>query len=405
MHRVRVLPLALLLAAALLAAAAPAASAAQDRALRSALSRLAARAGGTTSFAVTDVAAKRVLARVRDTRVTPLASTTKLLTTAAALRTLQPLETGVLLAGPVAGGVLAGDVVLRGGGDGLLGDAELATLATAVQAAGVREVQGSVVGDGTRFDALRGGPGTAFAFDPEIGGTLGALTYLRGRATPAGPVQPDPAQAAAARFDDVLEARGLVVRGTPRAGTTPLGAVLLGRTQRRVADVVRAANTDSDDFLAETLLKAVGAAQARAGTTAAGAAAATRVVRRLGARQVTLADGAGLVPGSRGSVRDLVALLVRLRGTSAFTSSLAVAGRTGTLRDRLTASPARGRCRAKTGTLPDTRVSALAGICRARGDRRVAFAIVTTGSAVERARPAQDAMVQRLARWRRGARR
>ena len=75
-------------------------------------------------------------------------------------------------------------------------------------------------------NALRTGPSGDGVFDPELGGALSALAYRRGRAAPAGPVQADPARAAAARFDDILEARGVVVRGVPRTGIAAPG---LGR--------------------------------------------------------------------------------------------------------------------------------------------------------------------------------
>ena len=77
-----------------------------------------------------------------------------------------------------------------------------------------------------------------------------------------------------------------------------------------------------------------------------------------------------------------------------FVKSLAVAGVSGTLRDRLATRPTRGRVRAKTGTT--NRASALAGLV---GDRYV-FAILHNGRPVPywTARSAQDRFVQLLAR-------
>jgi D-alanyl-D-alanine carboxypeptidase/D-alanyl-D-alanine-endopeptidase (penicillin-binding protein 4) len=75
-------------------------------------------------------------------------------------------------------------------------------------------------------------------------------------------------------------------------------------------------------------------------------------------------------------------------------TSLAVAGISGTLRDRLRRRPTRGRVIAKTGT---TRAaSALAGFVR----RRYVFAILQNGSPVSywSARAAQDRFVTVLAR-------
>ena len=56
--------------------------------------------------------------------------------------------------------------------------------------------------------------------------------------------------------------------------------------------------------------------------------------------------------------------------------SLAVAGQSGTLVDRMRGTAAQGRCRAKTGTISG--VSNLAGICRSPSGARTAFAFLMT---------------------------
>ncbi len=57
----------------------------------------------------------------------------------------------------------------------------------------------------------------------------------------------------------------------------------------------------------------------------------------------------------------------------AFRNSLAVAGRTGTLSQRMRGTAAEGRCSAKTGTIDG--VSALSGYCKSRSGL-VAFSIL-----------------------------
>ena len=89
---------------------------------------------------------------------------------------------------PPLAGVLAGDLVLRGGGDPLLDDAQLAALADRL--AGLRSITGSIVGDESRFDAVRTGPSGDGAFDPELGGPLSALAYQRGARRPTGRCRP-----------------------------------------------------------------------------------------------------------------------------------------------------------------------------------------------------------------------
>ncbi len=101
-----------------------------------------------------------------DIQVQP-ASTMKLFTSALALERLGPdyqFSTDVLRDGPLAaGGVIEGDLILRGDGDPSLsprffpGDAgaSMRQLAQAVAAAGVRRVNGDIVGDATAFDGQR----------------------------------------------------------------------------------------------------------------------------------------------------------------------------------------------------------------------------------------------------------
>ena len=82
-------------------------------------------------------------------------------------------------------------------------------------------------------------------------------------------------------------------------------------------------------------------------------------------------DGSGLSRSDRTSPREVVTMLEEMDGDASFAGSLAIAGRTGTLEDRMRGTRAQDRCRAKTGTLRD--VSALAGYCTttAGGARRV----------------------------------
>jgi D-alanyl-D-alanine carboxypeptidase/D-alanyl-D-alanine-endopeptidase (penicillin-binding protein 4) len=352
--------------------------------------------GGGASVQVTDVSRRRTVVARRAQRRRPLGSTAKLLTAAAALRRLGPghvLGTQALASAGVDGaGVLDGDLILRGGGDPLLGDAQLGVLADRL--AGVRLVTGSVVGDESRFDAIRTGPSGDGAFDAELGGPLSALAYQRGAQEPGGPPQADPARAAAARFDDVLEARGVVIRGVPRAGVAPAGAVPRASVDsapvaRLVAEMLR----PSDDWIAEMLTKNLAPAP---GTTAAGAAIVRGEARGLGAR-VSLVDGSGLDPRDRGTAAGLVSVLRRMRGSAAFRAALARPGRPGTLRDRLRTGRARRHCRGKTGTLPSGGVSALAGYCRGRNGRTYAFAVIAEGRSITKARRAQDRVARALA--------
>jgi D-alanyl-D-alanine carboxypeptidase/D-alanyl-D-alanine-endopeptidase (penicillin-binding protein 4) len=356
--------------------------------------------GRGAAVQVTDLGTRRTVVALRARRRQPLGSTTKLLTAAAALRRLGPgtsLGTSAFATVPVDGnGVLAGDLVLHGSGDPALGDSQFGALADGL--ASVREITGSVVGDESLFDTRRTGPSGNGAFDAELGGPLSALAYERGAQAPGGPPQADPARAAAARFDDVLEARGVVIRGVPRAGPTPPGALPIAAAgSPPVRTLVKDMLTVSDDWIAEMLTKGLAAKTAPPpATTTAGAAIVRAEAARLGA-PVALVDGSGLDPRDRGTAAGLVSVLRRLRASASFTAALARPGRPGTLHDRLTSGRSRRACRGKTGTLPSGGVSALAGYCAGRNRHTYAFAVLVQGRDTSRARRAQDRVARALA--------
>ncbi len=382
------LALLLVAVAALTGAAAPAAAAS----LRGDLERVA-RAGGLAGVHVRDVRTGRTLYSRASATPRPLASTTKLFTALAALDALGPgrtLATAVLATAPVGpDGTVPGDLVLRGDGDPLFGTAEAARLADAVVAAGVRRITGSVVADEALFDARRGPPSSGFAFEANLGGgVLTALALDGGRRDGTGPALADPAPEAARRFDDLLEARGVVLPGRPRAGVAPPGAPTVAAVPSApVRDLVRRMLVASDGYVAEMLAKRVAAQVAPPGTTAGGAAVARALA---GPGDVRLVDGSGLSAGNQAEPRTVTHVLRTLRARGA-RALLARPGE-GTLSRRPLTAAARRLCRLKTGTLPDTRVSALAGLCG-----RYAFSVLTRGD-VARAERAQDAFAARLAR-------
>jgi D-alanyl-D-alanine carboxypeptidase/D-alanyl-D-alanine-endopeptidase (penicillin-binding protein 4) len=97
---------------------------------------------------------------------------------------------------------------------------------------------------------------------------------------------------------------------------------------------------------------------------------------------------------SAAALADLLAFAAREGSdAAALWAALPVAGRDGTLRGRLRRSG--GRVRAKTGTL--TGASALSGVVRARGGRRLGFSILVNGPvSTGRSRRLQDAVVMAL---------
>lgn len=85
-------------------------------------------------------------------------------------------------------------------------------------------------------------------------------------------------------------------------------------------------------------------------------------------------DGSGLDRGDRMTCRTLQSILTTSGPDGDVADGLAVAGTSGTLRDRFRDSATRGRIRAKTGTLRD--VTALSGWVEGRAGTDVAFSFV-----------------------------
>jgi D-alanyl-D-alanine carboxypeptidase/D-alanyl-D-alanine-endopeptidase (penicillin-binding protein 4) len=389
------------LVAALLAPAAPAAGrAATVRALDREMNRAGA---GSGAFVVDLDSGATLYARAADLPRVP-ASVNKLYTTSAALLRYGPegqLTTEVLAdVGPNDAGVVQGNLYLRGGGDPEFGRAQARGLARVLADSGLTAVTNRVIGDESRFDALRGGPDSGYGTSEWVG-PLSALSFNHGMTVGRRPrFQKSPAYYAARQFEAELERAGVDVRRHARAGAAPPGAARVGEwASPRMTVLARHTNRPSDNYYAETLLKDLGADYAGSGTTAAGTAVARRAAATFGARP-TMVDGSGLSRQNRTSPRDVVELLAGLDESTVaapMRASLAVAGRSGTLFDRMRRSPARGRCRAKTGTLDG--VSNLAGYCDARSGARLAFAFLMSGVSVWTAHPLQDRMAAALVRY------
>jgi serine-type D-Ala-D-Ala carboxypeptidase/endopeptidase (penicillin-binding protein 4) len=403
-----------LLAAALTCVAVPAqAGAAADPALLSKLGRYMRAAGSQSGAYVVNLTDGQTVFRWRPGRARILASNTKLFTTAAALArfgTEGTLGTEVLGTGaPDVEGVWRGDLYLRGGGDPTFGTrrftrraygagAAVEDLARALQDAGIDRVTGRIVGDESAFDPLRGGPDSGYGTSVWVG-PLSGLSFNRGLGDESGrSFQVNPPVFAAARLDAALEARAIRVRAAPRAGVAPGGADVLASVESPpMADLVRLTNKPSDNFFAEMLLKAMARQANGRGTTAGGARLVADFARELGS-PIRMVDGSGLSRGNRAAPRRVVRFLTAMQGRDEFEAwyaSLPVAGRDGTLASRMRSGAARGRCRAKTGTLSN--VSALSGFCEARSGDLYAFSILMNGVYPTGARQLQDRIAHTLA--------
>lgn len=387
-----------------------------NRALDGSLNLGMRQAGRYSGAYVLDLTADRTLyAKNAGTSRLP-ASVEKLYTTTTVLKRFGPnatLTTSLLGVGTQTGGTFTGTLYLRGGGDPTFGSssfdaASYGTGATIQQlvasfqtSTGITTLKGNVVGDETMLDSDRGTPATGNRPSIDTEGQLSALAFNRGWANSIGTVYfKHPALHAGQQLVSALKAVGISV---PRhvkvtAGRTPKSATTLASVHSPpMATLVALTNAPSDNFFAETLVKDLGARFGASGTTAAGAA----VVRAQMAKSFDifpkLNDGSGLSRSDLTTPLQVVTLLQGMASNSQFTSSLAVAGKTGTLEHEMRGTYAQGRCRGKTGTLHD--VSNVVGYCKARDGHTLAFALMMNGIIPDYAHPIQNRMTVAVAKY------
>ena len=328
------------------------------------------------------------------------ASTTKLLTAAAALTVLGPqyrIQTTVVP------GASAGQVVLVGGGDPTLATAPPAgfvpapaslpqlarATATALRAAGTTKV--TLGYDTTLFTGSR--TASTWPADYVTSGVVSPVTALsvdEGRvgltAEGSAPRVPDPALSAAKAFARQLARQGITVTGAPAPVKAPVGATPLAAVSSpTLTDLLGWMLTTSDNDLAEALAHLVAHASGQPADFPGGVTAVTAAVQGLGlpVDDLRLYDGSGLSTHTRVDPVLLGRLLV-LAGSPdhaelrPMLTGLAVAGFSGSLEPPRFGSTlttfAAGLVRAKTGTL--TGVSAMAGTVEDVSGRQLAFVFV-----------------------------
>ncbi len=356
----------------------------------------AARSG---AIAVDLTTGQTLFARNPDTSLAP-ASNEKLTVTLAALRDLGDsyrFRTEVLARGHEEGTTWVGNIYLKGFGDPTLTSLGLDRLATQLRHAGIRRVDGRVLGDDSWFDRRRTAPGWKASFFINECPPLSALSVDRDFYD--GHVALSPALAAAGQFRRRLRAHGIET-GSVGLGRAPADASIVAQIGSRLLPAVLAEmDHDSDNFMAEEVLKAIGAEVGAGGTTAAGAAIVRRDLAAVGIplTGVRIVDGSGLSQEDRLTARAISQLLTIAWNDPDLRrplwAALPVAGVNGTLQHRLQHAPARGEVRAKTGTTDSA--SALSGYVR---DRYV-FAVLQNGAPVSAfsAREAQDRFAIALA--------
>lgn len=327
------------------------------------------------------------------------ASNLKVLVAAVAVEVLgagSVFTTKVVGPSPV-NGVVEGDVYLVGGGDPVLSEAwytepsaarkrppihatSAETLPKALTAAGITAIDGSIIGDGSRYDDERHPPGWSDDIIASIDGVPVGGLVLDDSITQAGGINADPAASAASAFRRMLRDAGVSVNGSATVGVAPTDAAVLATvTSAPLSDIVNEMLATSDNLTAEMLVKEIGLATSGEGTREAGLAAIAATLTEWGvpAGSVVLTDGSGLSRDNRVTCEALLQVLQRGAADDVVGAGLAVAGQDGsTLDGTFEDAGLAGVLRAKTGSLRE--VKALCGYFPA-GDGEVAFVLILNG--------------------------
>jgi D-alanyl-D-alanine carboxypeptidase/D-alanyl-D-alanine-endopeptidase (penicillin-binding protein 4) len=215
----------------------------------------------------------------------------------------------------------------------------------------------------------------------------------------------EPAKYAGLAIKNALERRGIKVNGEVRVSrdASQESTILMTHESPPLMYIASIVNKESDNYLAEYLLSAVGRKVNGRGSTEAGLRAVQKLARERGIQrtQFSLEDGCGLSRQNIVSARAIVKLLSAMTTTDSaddFEASLAQSGVDGTISSRLSTDGMMGRVRAKTGTM--TNVSALAGYIGLDSGKKVAFAMLCNNFRCSRnyVRSTQDNIVRAVYR-------
>ncbi|MBC7977607.1 MAG: D-alanyl-D-alanine carboxypeptidase/D-alanyl-D-alanine-endopeptidase, partial [Myxococcales bacterium] len=195
----------------------------------------------------------------------------------------------------------------------------------------------------------------------------------------------DPARFAGEIFRRALIEHGIKVKARTlgKAAVPPTAKVLAVHDSVTLAEVLRTMNKQSDNYLAECVLKTLGAETRPTpgpATWIDGRTALHDYLDRLGMPKAgyRVDNGSGLFDATEVSARQMTTVLAAAhrdyRVGPDLVASLPVGGIDGTLARRWRGHPARGRVRAKTGSLD--KVITLAGYVAVDSEHTLGFAIL-----------------------------
>ena len=371
------------------------------------------------------------------------ASNLKLITTGAALLALgEDFRYTTTLATDTAPNVpadsiLRGNLYILGGGDPLLGelfpylpspDETFGRWSKALADAGVRRIEGSIIADGSWFAAPQYHPDWNVEDLQTRDGVVPSGLTWRGRMGDS--IQDGPSSAALhylawLRFGDAAAVDSLAASSAPvhcpavtgiarewaPTDPSPDSLVVLATLQSLpLRDLVRIANCQSDNFIAETLLKTLGKLRGDGDDYPSSIAALRRSLAPIGlmaaSGQMRFADGSGLSRKNYVSPEFMVSFLkgmYRSRVRKAFLGSLPFAGEPKTtLENRLPKRSwaLRHRILMKSGSMNGVRCfSGYILPSSGRAEETIVFSLLTNNAVASSSQvyPLLDSLIESLA--------
>jgi D-alanyl-D-alanine carboxypeptidase/D-alanyl-D-alanine-endopeptidase (penicillin-binding protein 4) len=344
--------------------------------------------GNQVSAGIWDVQTGRALeSHQQDLALTP-ASVTKVVSTYALLRTWKPdfeLETTVY--GDLAGGVVKGDLIMKGGGDPFLTTERIFVLAQDLKRLGVLRVTGRIRLDQTAFDLQRYGNGwenTSSNTTPPV--VPLSVNFSRDE---RGVIVADPDRLAVETITRVFAEAGILVDNGPGGGG---GRKLLDFKSPPLRMLIQDINKFSNNFMVEMLVKRFGD-----GSWPRGIAKIQAFYKEqfgLGPDKIAITDGSGL---SKSNLLSAKTLAIILRGAvndfevgpEMVASLKVIGGEPWKLRIKDPNLARRVRC--KTGHLSG--VTTVCGLLQTPDGKQRIFAILLNGN------PHEEDAWEQVSRW------
>ncbi len=273
-------------------------------------------------------------------------------------------------------GVINGNLYLKGFGDPDLNSGDIQTLAQEIVKRGIKEITGNIVADDTYFDNNYRSLSGMYSGDtgPSYWPYVSALCLDKSTG----------AMSAGEMLSYSLSASGVTLNGTVIGGTTPAGAKEVAQISHAIYDVIAYMLKESDNHSAITLFKLLGAKfHSTPASLEDGQAVIIQFLTELGIERYSfeILEGSGLTRFNKVNGELYMKMLKYMYDDrflfDYYMNSMSIAGKDGTLKNRMIGTPAEGNVYAKTGTLNS--VSALSGYVIDKDNEILIFYVVMNG--------------------------